>query len=241
MHCVSNEVVKEKPTSVGFLTGINKNMKTYIITGCTSGLGLEMTLLLLARGDKVICMNRRKITKLNHPNCRQILGIDCTLIDAIQEFDGRVDTLILNASPNLSGYTLNEAESEIDEALDTIVKMHLKLFNVVKKYMHNKSTVVGVSSRLGSITREYTGANVHLERPQAYKIAKAAFNMLLNIIASESGFKCHVIHPGYLNTKMGGTDGTSPNVAAYNLIRYIDNPHRYCEFKNLETKEVIPW
>lgn len=85
---------------------------TWLITGCSSGFGLELARQLLARGDKVIATSRTrsKITDLERQEAI-IVEIDPTLpdaevkaaVDAGIETAGKIDVLVNNAAYMLVG------------------------------------------------------------------------------------------------------------------------------------------
>lgn len=86
--------------------------KVWLITGCSSGLGREIALAALARGDRVIA-SARSLSKLEDLKQRGALTIALdvtssddmvlkTVTDAVQVY-GRVDMLVNNAGYSLIG------------------------------------------------------------------------------------------------------------------------------------------
>jgi NAD(P)-dependent dehydrogenase (short-subunit alcohol dehydrogenase family) len=97
-------------------------MKTWLITGASSGLGFEMTRVLLDRGDRVVAAGRRTepfdALKQAHGERLQVARFDITdtaaLRSAVAEAFaacGRIDVVVSNA-----GYGLFGAAEEVDDA-----------------------------------------------------------------------------------------------------------------------------
>jgi NAD(P)-dependent dehydrogenase (short-subunit alcohol dehydrogenase family) len=84
--------------------------------------------------------------------------------------------------------------------------------------------VVNVSSRLASLHRQAAGTYANLPTSYAYRITKAAQNMLTVCMATELGPAVRVwaVHPGRLRTAMGlpGADG-DPADAAHRLVTLV--------------------
>lgn len=90
--------------------------KVWLITGCSSGFGHEMTLAALSRGDKVIATARdpKKISNLAEAGADTLL-LDVTsgdtalaaVAEAAYKIHGRIDILVNNA-----GYLLQGAVEE---------------------------------------------------------------------------------------------------------------------------------
>ena len=83
------------------------------------------------------------------------------------------------------------------------------------------ATVVNLNSRLGSIERQSIGQYNHLTVSYAYRIAKAAQNMLTNCLRAEFQGKIKFIswHPGLLKTSIAQIDAhVEPADAAKMLI-----------------------
>lgn len=229
-------------------------MRTYLITGCSSGLGYETTLKLLKDGHTVIPITRDVVSCMKFstlPNCFPILEditntrqLSVKLEDTLSKLGRTIDVLIFNASPNLSSYKIKDTfVSELQDTLDALIIGHFKIFKNSALYLSPEAKIVVISSRLGSITNNANGNYKHMSRPVAYKIGKAGLNMLLAIIKDENpNMKCVAIHPGLLNTKMGHPLGNDATHTAKQLIDFIDNfESNNVHFVDLTTGGFISW
>lgn len=80
--------------------------------------------------------------------------------------------------------------------------------------------VLNVSSRLGSVSAQAGGAFRELRTSYAYRVSKAALNMLTTCLAQELSGRVRVwsVHPGVLATGMGRSGATTtPEQAAARL------------------------
>ncbi|MBP6626839.1 MAG: SDR family oxidoreductase, partial [Arenimonas sp.] len=99
--------------------------------------------------------------------------------------------------------------------------------------------IVNMSSQLGSIERS-TG------EWYAYRASKAALNQINRSLSQElgkEGFRCVVLHPGWVRTEMGGEAATyTPEQSVSGLIAVIDglgadDNGRFFDFQG----QPIPW
>ncbi|MCT9626997.1 SDR family NAD(P)-dependent oxidoreductase [Pseudarthrobacter equi] len=89
--------------------------------------------------------------------------------------------------------------------------------------------IVNVSSRLGSVAAQAKGDFADLSTSYAYKVSKAAQNMLTVSLAQElqGQVRCWAVHPGKLATAMGQSDASkSPATAARQLRELVDSGSR---------------
>lgn len=210
-----------------------------------------MTIKLLEQGHTVIPILRDPaitIDLINRDNCYPILVDlnDPRLGEKIDRIvgDRTIDVVVFNAAPNLNRYTLSDTnEHEIRQTINTIVVSHYIVFQSVLHLLAKDASIVAVSSRMGSITRNASGEFRELPRPPAYKIAKAGLNMLMAIIQDEyPAMKCVSVHPGLMQTKMGSRGGRRADDVANDLIEFIENhENNSLTFNDLETGEQIPW
>ena len=93
-------------------------------------------------------------------------------------------------------------------------------------YMKDDGVIIYISSRFGSIRKIFSGEFDDITCSYAYRISKAAQNMLTQCISREyrdSGVKVCAFHPGKLKTASASSDADKePEEAARKLIRLID-------------------
>lgn len=107
----------------------------------------------------------------------------------------------------------------------------LRIIRVCLPALHRSEapTIVIVSSRLGSISAQARADYQELDTSYAYRISKAAQNMLIASLAQEFGpaIRCWAVHPGTLTTGMGrpGAEKT-PEEAAIQLRSELESDSR---------------
>ncbi|MBT8056513.1 MAG: SDR family oxidoreductase [Gammaproteobacteria bacterium] len=183
---------------------------TVLITGANRGLGLEFARQYSAEGWHVIATAR------NPERADQLEALaveiapldvaDPASVDALaNSLDGRsIDLLINNAGifPRAGGIE----EIDFDDYSRTLTVNTMGPVRVTRALLPNlraseMKKVVNITSRLGSIA--LTGNGVFY----GYRESKAALNMFTKILANElkpEGFTCLTIHPGWVQTDMGG-------------------------------------
>ncbi|WP_258062022.1 SDR family NAD(P)-dependent oxidoreductase [Arthrobacter sp. ZGTC412] len=86
--------------------------------------------------------------------------------------------------------------------------------------------ILNVTSRLGSVSAQANGELSELSTSYAYKISKAAQNMLTVSLAQDlkGRVRCWAVHPGILATAMGQTDASKAlGTAARQLRKLVDS------------------
>ena len=214
-----------------------------LVTGANRGLGLEFTRQLLARGDRVIatCRQPGRAHALNHligehPGRLHLLPLDVAApkshAELVRELplvlggiddDGaaRLDLLINNAGVLHSGERFGKvAAATLDDSLRTNAVGPFLLTQALAPQLVDGGKVANLSSELGSI------AGKDAFRTPSYSISKAALNMATALLAralAERGIVVIALHPGWVQTDMGGAGAeVAPQEAAAALLRVID-------------------
>lgn len=223
--------------------------KTWLITGASRGIGLELARQLSARGDRVIAAVREPA---RHPELATLAATvvpfeaaDDRSIAALRERLGneRVDVLVNNAGVTGEAKTL---EAVTGEELSRVLRINSVAPVLVARAVlpllltGDRRLVVNITSQLGSIGGNRTGSSY------SYRASKAALNMLtscLSLDLAERGVTCVAIHPGWVRTDMGGEKAPLlPREAVADLLRTIDRllPSDSGRFMD-RFGETIPW
>lgn len=202
-----------------------------VVTGAGRGLGAALVDCLAARGWSVVaCVRtpsspddrvRRVIQDVRDP-------VGPALLSAVA---GRpVDALVNNAGAGAPGRPLESCDPQsVLNAVDVNVVGPLRLAQALLPSLSAAPSplIVNVSSRLGSLSAQAAGAFAGRSTSYAYRISKAAQNMLTIALAQEFAgrIRCWAVHPGALTTSMGTADATtSPPEAAMRLAALLDSP-----------------
>ena len=224
--------------------------RTALVTGANRGIGLEFVRQLLARGDHVVaaCRHPGKASALNtlageHPGRLHVLPLD--VADAksrasllhdlplVLGDDGRIDLLLNNAGVLHSGERFGHVEQAmLDDSLRTNAIGPFLLAQALVPLLCDvapghaddtgspRTVIANISSQLGSI------ANTTRFGTPSYAISKAAQNMASVLLAralAERGIVVLALHPGWVQTEMGGAQAqVTPADAVAGLLRVID-------------------
>ncbi len=139
-------------------------MKTWLITGASSGLGRLMCETLLARGDRVFASVRREAAlddiREQYGERLQVLALDlsCTAtirpaIEAAFAHAGRIDVVVSNAAYGLFGAAEELSDTQIERQIATNLTGSIQLIRSVIPFMRLQGggRIVQVSSEGGQI------------------------------------------------------------------------------------------
>lgn len=185
--------------------------KTWVVTGCSSGIGLGFVKELLAREQKVFAVTRNGSPELKQSEQNKNLTvIKCDLSKEGQEkvvaeaLENRpVDVLINNAGILLGegrgfeSFSLRDLRKSLDVNLEAPIRLTKELLPLLRKSEDPK--VVSITSQMGSIDDNGSGGYY------PYRISKVALNMFNKSFAIDyPEIKSVVLHPGWVKTDMGG-------------------------------------
>ena len=211
-------------------------MDSVLITGAGRGLGRALTGAFLSSGWHVYALVRNpahvdELRAEGDNKCTVIVGDVTThsVVGAIHDTLAsglRLDVLINNAGIAGSGSTIDMAsENEIEALLAVHCLAALRITKAAWPYLSPCATIINISSRFGSVTKAASGELDSIECSYAYRIAKAAQNMLTLCISKDlagSSRKACAIHPGQLTTETASTDADrDPREAAEKLIALL--------------------
>jgi len=223
-------------------------MPTVLITGAARGLGLEFTRQFAAKGYAVHACARTPDSLKNEKGDIHRHTLEVTDYKAVQalakELSGEaIDVLICNAG--IAGREAGEL-GRIDPAVwrqtfevNTLAPLMMAEAFVEHVARSQQKKLVAVSSRLGSIAHN-DGSRY------AYRASKTALNMQWKSLSKDTagrGVICVVMHPGWVQTDMGG--GAAPLTIADSvpaMVKVIDGLKRSDNgrFINYDGSE-IPW
>jgi NAD(P)-dependent dehydrogenase (short-subunit alcohol dehydrogenase family) len=220
-------------------------MKTIVITGSASGIGLELTRQLHERGEKVYAVCRKSTPELKAIGAQVIDGIELTddhLEHLLKKWfkDVQIDWLLNNAGifelETLEKMSLGQVRRQFE--VNTIAP--LRVTEALLPQLKNGAKIGITTSRMGSVADNTSGGYY------GYRMSKAAVNMLGKTLAVDlkpRDISVALMHPGYVKTKMTQQQGEiTPDVSAQGLIKIMDN-------LSLETSggfwhtngEKLPW
>jgi NAD(P)-dependent dehydrogenase (short-subunit alcohol dehydrogenase family) len=143
-----------------------------------------------------------------------------------------VDLLINNAAQGAPHAPLGSIDAaRVLNSVDVNVAGPLRLvqFLLPNLLAAQDPIIVNVTSRLGSLSAQARGDFVNLSTSYAYKISKAAQNMLTVSLAQDlqGRVRCWAVHPGKLTTAMGQADASKdPGIAARELRELVESGDR---------------
>ena len=207
----------------------------YLITGANRGIGLGFVGQLLARGDSVVATARRpdeadELQRLaeRHPDRLEIAELDLSRQDTIDEVADRLGNRSLDVLIN-NGATMKGA-GPFEELNDSILFESFEVntvgpLRVSRALLPNLeraegAKIVNITSKMGSVADNTSGGSY------AYRISKAALNMATRSMAIDLAPReiiAFVIHPGWVRTRMGGSNALiDTETSVSNMLRIID-------------------
>jgi NAD(P)-dependent dehydrogenase (short-subunit alcohol dehydrogenase family) len=218
-------------------------MPTVLITGANRGLGLEFVRQYQADGWDVVASVRERSPELDSLGVR-VEGLDMGDLDAVAGFGGRIDSLdLLIANAGTYGPKSPESGEDGKDWLDTFavntVAPYLLARSVLGLVAKSGGKLVAITSRMGSIDDNGSGGYV------AYRSSKSALNSAWRSLAIDNRGKaiCAVLHPGWVQTRMGGSSAPlSPEESIAAMRQVIEGlgPNDSGRFFNYDGTE-IPW
>ena len=203
-------------------------MKTWLITGCSSGIGAGIAKAVLKSGDQAIvtARNKEKVMDIvkNYPDTALAVSLDVCNHESIQkaikmanEKFGTIDVLVNNAG---YGYRSAIEEGEV-EAVHTLFNTNLfgpiELIKAVLPDMRKQRSGFILNVTSIAAARSAIGSGY-------YASSKAALELLTNGLMKELaplGIKAMVIQPGPFRTRFydgESLQGTTSTISDYESI-----------------------
>ena len=229
-------------------------MQRVLITGANRGIGLELARQYLERGDLVLATARNldaaadlQALAAQHGRRCHLLALDVTDEGAIAAAAAQAAALVagLDVLINNAGvFPRNERPETLDAQvlLQTLHTNAVAPLIVVRELLPllrrgQQPRILNITSQLGSLTRRASG------RCYSYCSSKAALNMLTRSLAfdlQEDGIIVVVVHPGWVQTGMGGSHApVTPGESARGIIALADGllPEQTSKFLTWDGRE----
>ena len=208
-------------------------MSTVLITGANRGIGLEMAKLYAARGDTVLacCRNPASAEALRAvPGSVEILEVEVTEAASVAalaaSLEGRAIDLLINNAGTMGPPPAQQSVADMDfdgwaEAFEVNSMAPVRVMQALLDNLKASSDprLVTITSQMGALSLDMTVA-------YAYCSSKAALNKYMKMAALElgkSGINVCVIHPGWVQTDMGGPKADlTPAESASGIVNTID-------------------
>ncbi|KAK3988978.1 hypothetical protein QBC44DRAFT_328523 [Cladorrhinum sp. PSN332] len=202
----------------------------WLITGCTSGIGLALVNGILARGDQVIATGRGITTRLAHlkdasnPDSLSLLDLDVTaplssiqstITQAVSIF-GRIDVLVNNAGKSKMSSIEEANEDFVKSIFDVNLFGAIKATQAVLPHMRaaHTGTVAFIGAGLGWVSLPFL---TH------YSLTKASLTMFAEGLQKEIGplgLRSVIFEPGGFESRLaegreGDPFGAPPQIEDY--------------------------
>ena len=227
------------------------NGRVAIVTGCSTGLGVQMAQALANQGCNIVCLARRKAmveenaAMLEKTYGVQAMGVVCDVtdtesvdaaIDAVMARFGRIDILINNAGTG----AVAPAEQITDEQFAG--EMNVDLFGTFKmaRAVAAKAMIPAGYGRIINIASMYGLVGNKIAPASPYHAAKGGVVNLTRALAAEWGDKgitVNAICPGYFETPL--TKETLDSEFFQNYARTMIPMARYGKEGELDSAAIF--
>mmetsp|Transcript_27922 Transcript_27922/g.69346 ORF Transcript_27922/g.69346 Transcript_27922/m.69346 type:complete len:247 (+) Transcript_27922:29-769(+) len=189
----------------------------FVVSGCNSGIGLELVKQLRARGETVYGLVRKTCPELDELGCAAVVtGVDvtddeCGTKSAAALAGVEIGCLVLNAGgfgtaepfeDSMHMFSLQSLENISMASMRKAFEMNslgpLKMVKALRGLLKKEGGKIAIiSTMLGSISDNTSGGSY------AYRTSKAAVNMIGKCLAMDlkkEGIAVSLIHPGMVAT-----------------------------------------
>ncbi|MCP3138634.1 SDR family NAD(P)-dependent oxidoreductase [Pyxidicoccus xibeiensis] len=222
--------------------------RTALITGASSGIGLELTRRMLSEGWQVVALNRSEFPQ-DDPLLRDSLGTgrlrvyraDLSDFDSlraavaqIKAREAKLDVLFNNAGGSFPELTFSKQGRELHYEVQTVVPYIL--FMELKELLRKGSlrTVINTSTNAFDFIRRFDADT--LERPPTFKkllgpyaatkLAMALWTREVAPLAAADGITLRSVDPGGNNTLRGPKTSGLPFYAVILMKLFMPHPSR---------------
>ena len=205
-------------------------VKTVLVTGSNRGIGLEFTRQYLADGWRVIAASRTANTpallelQQRHGSLLRREALDVSDFAAIadlgQRLTGESIAVLINNAGVYGGEKQSLGNTDVVAwqqtlAVNTIAP--LKLVESLLPLLSPAAVIANLTSLMGSVADNGSGAFY------AYRSSKAALNAVSKSLAIDLAGRhiCVVLHPGWVQTDMGGPGAMMTPEASVTAMRRV--------------------
>ena len=181
--------------------------KVALITGASSGIGLDVALRLLDNGFTVYAAARRTelmeeiVQKGGHSVYLDLNDEDSinSCVNKVLQKEGQIDLLINNAGYGLGGSLEDIPLEKAKQQFEVNVFGMFRMIQLVLPSMRNQKSgkIINVSSMAGRFSTPFTGWY------HASKYSVEALSDALRMEVKEFGIKVVIVEPGLIKTKWG--------------------------------------
>jgi 3-oxoacyl-[acyl-carrier protein] reductase len=186
--------------------------KIALITGATSGIGLETARILYEKGYFIIATGRREENLKNLKsefNNERILTLCFDVkdreavrknISGLPENWKEIDVLINNAGITKDNLLMRMSEEDFDKVIEINLKSVFNMTKAVQKIMlkNRKGSIVNMSSVVG------VKGNAGQANYAASKAGMIGFTKSVALELGSRNIRCNAIAPGFIETEMTG-------------------------------------
>jgi NAD(P)-dependent dehydrogenase (short-subunit alcohol dehydrogenase family) len=226
-------------------------MPTVLITGAARGLGLDFTKQYAARGWKVLACARKPDGLKGIKGDIHHHALEVSDYKAVKALSARlsgeaIDVLICNAGVGGERGSNAQDLGTLDPALwrhifeiNTLAPLMMAEAFVEQVARSQQKKLIAISSILGSIANNNGGRYF-------YRASKTALNMEWSVLARDMeprGVICVALHPGWVQTDMGGPTATlTIEQSVPGMVKVIDalkksDNGRFLQYDGSE----LPW
>ena len=193
------------------------NRKVAIVTGASSGLGLELAMGLIAQNHFVVGISRRKPTDprwaqfIKEQKIIHVLGdvsLENTVKEAITAADhfGEIDTVINCAGVGVFGPAISFSREDIDNVMrGNLIGMILFSEAAMRKFKSSSGTIVNIMSTAAQVARPNEAIYC------AAKWGAKGYTETLRLEAKGTGVRVIAVYPGGMKTRFW-TEAKGSNV-----------------------------